>query len=177
MAETTIVEDLLREYYANQRKVYGYIYSAVRDYHATQDIFQEVAIAITRKADTYDTARPALPWFFGIARFEILSWLRTRGKQPTHVSFDVLDECFGELDSSFSDSSEVSLREQALKTCIEGLPEKQRSILDLRYRKKLSCDRIAVSVNQSIQSIYAVVKRLKVALRDCVSSRLEQELS
>jgi len=177
MAETNIVEDLLREYYANQRQVYGYIYSGVRDYHATQDIFQEVAIAITRKADRYDPARPALPWFFGIAHFEILNWLRARGKQPAHVSFDVLDECFGEMDPSFAVTADLSLREQALKTCIEGLPEKQRSIIDLRYSKKQSCDRIATSVNQSIQSIYAVIKRLKVALRDCVSTRLEQELS
>jgi RNA polymerase sigma-70 factor (ECF subfamily) len=177
MAEINIVEDVLREYYAQQRSIYGYIYSATRDYHATQDIFQEVAIAITRKAHTYDTSRPPLPWFFGIARYEILSWLRARGKKPVHVSFDVLNECFGEEDRAHAGTTEVSLREQALKSCIEKLPPKQRSIIDLRYSEKLSCDRIAESVNQSIQSIYAIVKRLKISLRDCVTTRLEQELS
>jgi len=177
MAETNVVEELLREYYTQRRLINGYIYSAIRDYHATQDVFQEVAIAVTRKADTYDPARPALPWFFGIARFEILAWFRAHGKKPVHVSFDVLEDCFGEEDRAYAGASEVSLREQALKSCIEQLPPKQRSIIDLRYTKKLSCDRIAESVNQSIQSVYAIIKRLKLSLRDCVSARLEQELS
>lgn len=175
MAETNPVEGLLREYYARQRAICGYIYSATRDYHATQDIFQEVAITITRKAETYDPSRPPLPWFFGIARYEILSWLRARGKKPTHVSFDILEECFGEEDRPHAGTSEVSVREQALKSCIEKLPPKQRSIIDLRYSERLSCDRIAESVNQSIQSVYAIIKRLKLSLRDCVSTRLEQE--
>ena len=68
-------------------------------------------------------------------------------------------------------------REQALRTCIEKLPPKQRSIVDLRYRKKLSCDRIAESVDQSIQSVYAILKRIKLSLRDCVTTQLEQEPS
>lgn len=177
MAENNIVEELLREYYAQQRMITGYIYSATRDYHATQDIFQEVAIAVTRKADTFDRSRPPLPWFFGIARFQVLSWMRANGKKPTHVSFDVLDECFGEMDPAFTRTTEESMRERALKTCIEKLPPKQRSIIDLRYRQMLSCDHIAESVSQSIQSIYSIVKRLKRSLRDCVSARMEQEMS
>lgn len=168
----TQLEALMRQYYAAQDRLRGYVFSATRDYHATEDILQEVAIAVATQASSFDPERPAQPWFIGIARNQLLRWFREQGGRGLAVSIDVLEGCLPEY-AAFSEPA-LSSRQVALKRCLGRLPGGQRRIIRLRYEDGLNCNQIASRVNRSIQSIYATLKRVKRALKECIEARIMQ---
>lgn len=172
MTETVLIETLLRRFYANQGRLRGYIFSATRDYHATEDILQEIAIVVAKKAATYDSERPALPWFMGIARNQIQRFYRTKGREAANVSFELLED-FMPLYASY-ENEEISERQLALKNCVEKLPEKQKRIMQMRYIEELDCSQISKTIGRSIQGIYGLLKRMKLGLRKCVEFQLSQ---
>ena len=163
---------LLRSFYANQGKLRGFIFAATRDYHATEDILQEVAIVIARKASSFEAGREPLPWFMGIARHQIQQWYRDQGREAAHVSYEVLDD-FMPLFASF-EPEPISDRRIALRQCVEKLPDRQRRIVQLRYMDELDCAQIAGVIGRSVHGIYSLLKRLKRELRKCVELRLNQ---
>lgn len=162
----------MRRFYANQGKLRGYVFSATRDYHATEDILQEVAIVVAKKATVYDASRPALPWFMGIARNQIQRLYRARGREAGNVSFDLLEE-FVPLYAEY-DNETMTDRQAALRNCVEKMPEKQRRIMRMRYVEELDCSQISKTIGRSVQGIYGVLKRMKDGLRKCVEFQLNQ---
>lgn len=172
MSESVQLEILLRRYYANQGKLRGYVFSATRDYHATEDILQEVAIVVAKKASVYDASRPALPWFMGIARNQIQRFYRSRGRESGNVSFDLIEECLPFFEAY--ESEQISDRQVALKNCVDRLPEKQRRIMQMRYVEELDCSQISKTIGRSVQGIYGLLKRMKTGLRKCVEFQLQQ---
>lgn len=172
MNESVQIENLMRQFYGNQGKLRGYVFSATRDYHATEDILQEIAIVVAKKASTYDPERPALPWFMGIARNQIQRFYRTKGKESINVSFDVIEECLPMFASY--ENEKISDRQVALKKCVDKLPEKQRRIMQMRYVEELDCSQISKMIGRSVQGIYGLLKRMKTGLRKCVEFQLQQ---
>jgi RNA polymerase sigma-70 factor (ECF subfamily) len=172
VSEITQIEALLRVFHAKRALLRGYIFSATRDYHATEDILQEIAIVIATRASSFDFEREALPWLMGIARNHIQRWYRARGKEAAYVSYDILETCMP-LFASY-DMEEMSDRRRALKECVERLPEKQRDIMRLRYVEEKDCNQISEVLGRSVQGVYSLLKRLKLALRKCVEVRMQQ---
>lgn len=173
MSESIQIEALLRRFYTNQGKLRGYIFSATRDYHATEDILQEIAIVVAKKASDFDSERPALPWFMGIARNQIQRFYRAKGREACNISFEALGECLP-LFESFGNEA-VSRRRLALKKCVDKLPGKQQKVMELRYIDDLNCPQIAGALGRSVQGIYSLLKRMKAELRKCVEFQLQGE--
>lgn len=172
MSEAVLIETLLRRFYANQGKLRGYVFSATRDYHATEDILQEIAIVVAKKASVYDTTRPALPWFMGIARNQIQRHYRAKGKDALNISYELLED-FVPMFASY-DNEEISERQLALKRCVDKLPQRQRHIMQMRYVDELDCSQISKTIGRSVQGIYGLLKRIKNGLRKCVEIQLQQ---
>ncbi|MEO0796699.1 MAG: sigma-70 family RNA polymerase sigma factor [Verrucomicrobiota bacterium] len=163
-------EVLLRRFYAQQSKLRGYVFSATRDYHATEDILQSTAIVVAQKATEFDFTKPETPWFIGIARNYISKWYRTQGRANRYVSLDILEEYMPDYESF--ESEPISERRYALKICIDRLPNKQKEVVRLRYQDGMDCQNIAEQLDRPIQGIYSLLKRIKIELRKCVEFRL-----
>ena len=65
-------------------------------------------------------------------------------------------------------------RRSALLDCLDALPEDSRRILALRYAGQ-HAEQLAARFGRSVQGIYALIKRVKQLLRDCVARRLSLE--
>ncbi|MFC7336038.1 sigma-70 family RNA polymerase sigma factor [Haloferula chungangensis] len=172
MTDAKKLEKLLREFYAEHEMLRGYVFAAIRDYHSTEDILQEMAIVIATKASGFDFSQPSGPWFVGVAKRLILRWFQSKGRKAVHVSFDVLDEAFS--NKLVTQVNEEPDRVLALRSCLRKLPEDQRRIMDLRYGDGVDCESIAATLSRSVQSIYASIKRAKEGLRICVSNQLKE---
>lgn len=164
-------ERLLRQFYAQQSKLRGYIFSATRNYHATEDILQSVAIVTAQKSSSYDFDKNPAPWFIGIAKNHIKKWYTSQGRNSRNVSLDILEECISDYSNFESDL--IANRREALNTCIGKLPSKQKEVVRLRYMHDKSCHTIAEELKRPIQGIYSLLKRLKLELRKCVEFRLK----
>lgn len=170
MTEQEKIEYLLKAYYAKQDQFRGYVFAATKDYHATEEILQSVAIVVAQKAGVFDMDRELMPWLMGIARNKIKHWFYHHGKQVRNVQFEVLENCLVHHAGPF-EKDEVTPRQEALMQCLNRLPARQKKILELRYVGGKDCAFVAQELGRSIQSIYSILKRVKVELRKCIERR------
>lgn len=155
---------------AAQRVLGGYVYLHLGDHFQTEDIIQEVARQATENFDQYDPSRPFTAWLIGIARQRIAEMHRKNNRKPIVFSSDLVDsisEAFVEM------QPEIDHRIQALRECQGRLSERHLRVLELRYARQLSVEEIAEQVGGSTRSIVAMLHRIRVALRRCITRNLE----
>ncbi len=70
----------------HQTQLFGYIYSLVRDLDDADDLFQQTSLVLWDKFDQFDPSRSFVGWACGVARFEVLNFLRTRSRNRLYFS-------------------------------------------------------------------------------------------
>jgi len=105
------------------------------------DLVQEVLIALHTKRDTFDPARPFLPWLAAIARYRWVDHLR---KVYKHDSKELME------DDAVEDSEEdVVLARVSLDRLFGQLPEKQSRVIEMVKIGGLSIREAADKTGQS----------------------------
>src|SRR5947209_12824784 len=88
----------------------------------SEDIVQDILLAVHLKRHTWDATAPFAPWLFAIARNKLIDALRRRGRRV----FVDIDE-FSEIIPSEPAEETVPAREIAAH--LEALPARQRDVL------------------------------------------------
>jgi RNA polymerase sigma-70 factor (ECF subfamily) len=154
--------------------LYGYVFACVRNHDDAEDIFQIVSVAVTESISRLTDEAGFLPWAREIARRRILAYRRnTRREQP----FDPeVMRRLAEAADRVERVQPASRQRAALTACLESLPTESRRLILMRYDESAkSAEELAEHFGRSVQSIYAWIKRIKVALRECVERRLAME--
>ena len=172
-------QQLTSEFVAGRHSLYGFIYGLVRNTHDAEDILQEVWLrffrAITEAAEIQDQAK----WCRGAARNLILHYWRDRRIDKVIVDQELVD--LAEL--AFAEQDTHSdywwlMRQQALKHCMDGLPERSKLLLRLKYEQGLSARDVAERLRQSADAVLKALSRVRQMLRECVEKKLKaQEVS
>lgn len=144
----------------------------VRNTHAAEDIFQNVALKAMTRDVVFESDGAILSWAFITARREGIDWLRRHRRESACLDAGVLDL----LDQEWlaARSSPSGARIEALRDCLEALPEKSRHVLRLRYFEGYSCDEVADKVGLGLDAMYKRVSRLHQDLKKCIELRLNQ---
>lgn len=155
----------------------AYVFAAVAGFHDAEDIVQRIAEELARRFDEYDFDRPFVGWALWIAKSRIVDFYRKQGRNQLVFSDDLLQR----LSDTIAEQTEGrNRRREALETCLDGLPEKSRKLLDMRYVDDLSAADIATSVGSTSGSVRVLLTRARSALArsalaDCVQRRLRAE--
>ncbi|MEA2838303.1 MAG: polymerase sigma-70 factor, subfamily [Bradyrhizobium sp.] len=88
----------------------------------SEDIVQDILLAVHLKRHTWDANAPFAPWLFAIARNKLIDTLRRRGRRV----FVNIDD-FAEVIASEPPAETVPAREVA--SHLESLPARQRDVL------------------------------------------------
>jgi len=151
--------------------LYGFIYACVRNHDDTEDILQNVSVAVTESIDQLKDESGFLPWAREIARRRILAHRRTAKRET--VCDPELVRALAEASDLVEREEPASLQRTALMACLEALPGESRRLIAMRYDGSVdSVSALASRVGRTVQSVYAQIKRIKVALRECVGRRL-----
>jgi RNA polymerase sigma-70 factor len=155
--------------------LYGYIFACVRNHADAEDVLQNVCVAVTESIDRLAHEDGFLPWAREIARRRVLAHRRTaRREQPCDPA---LVRCLAEAADRVEERQPASVQQQALMACLEKLPPASRRLIVLRYDGSVDgADQLAGRFGRSVQGIYAQIKRIKQALRQCVERRLAAEV-
>lgn len=164
-------EEFTRAWTQVQNTVSSYIHAIVRDYHAAEDLVQEVAVVALRKYDDYDQTRPFGAWVIGIARFKILEQRRRYARGFLVFDSD-LTATIGDTYSEMSD--ELDERRPHLKHCIEQIPARHRESLRLFYEDGLPADRIAERLGRTVGAVRTMLSRLRSSLQRCITQRARE---
>src|SRR5579864_2756523 len=112
MSDPATVSRLVLKY---RHEVLAYLYSALPDYHAVEDLFQEVCLVVVQKAAEFTDGSNFVGWARTIARNKLREQLRKR----TGVSID--DSFFDGLDRAFDEARaawDPDPRKEALRLCL-----------------------------------------------------------
>jgi RNA polymerase sigma-70 factor (ECF subfamily) len=88
----------------------------------SEDVVQEIILAVHLKRHTWDASAPFAPWLFAIARNKLIDALRRRGRRV----FVNIDDFEGVIPSEQPEET-VPAREVAVH--LEALPARQRDVL------------------------------------------------
>lgn len=164
-------EELATYWTAAQRTVAAFIRTLVPEFNEAEEILQRVAVALVRKFNEYDRARPFAAWAIGIAKYEVLIYRRQHALDR-HVFNDALIEQIAESYQRLS-QQRFPMRELLAK-CFDSLDERARRAIGLRYVQDLRTQRIAEEMQMTDSAVRKLLSRTRIALRDCVDRRLDE---
>src|SRR5436189_5236526 len=104
------------QYFVKHRHgVVAYLYGVVPDYHAVEDIFQEVCLIAIQKGAEFQEGTNFVGWVRAIARNKIREHLRRRsGVLLDDAFFDGLDQAFDAARAAIDPDQ----RKEALRQCL-----------------------------------------------------------
>jgi RNA polymerase sigma-70 factor (ECF subfamily) len=156
-----------------QTRLYGYIHSLLRDLNDADDLFQQTAVILWKKFDEFDHRRSFFSWACGIARLEVVNFLRGRARRRLYFSDDLnllLIEAQADLGKD-----EAEERRDALAKCVAKLRERDRQLLTECYDESSGVNQAARRRGRSPQSVYNSVRRIRRALYECIARTMTNE--
>lgn len=175
MADGTLRQgQIARLVMQHRTALYGYIFACVRNHDDAEDILQNVSVAVTESIGQLKDEAGFLPWAREIARRRILAH-RRQSRRELPLDPEVVQR-LAEAAHQVEDEEPTSAHRAALLLCLENLPIHSRKLIALRYAGTADAQELGRRFGRTVQSIYAQIKRIKAALRDCVARRLTLEV-
>lgn len=167
--EAECFEVLLDRY---QAKVYGYIFSVVKDKETADDIFQDTfyKVVFTIKSGAYKDENKFVHWVMRIAHNLIVDHFRRNNKMPivpNRPEGDVLDNLrFPDENIEYAIMKKQT--NQNIRKLVRMLPPEQRRVVILRHYGKCEFKDIAartgVSINTALGRMrYAIINLRRLA--------------
>ncbi|WP_254508659.1 RNA polymerase sigma factor [Anatilimnocola floriformis] len=157
----------LVEFY--QQTIYGYLRARLFDSTDAEDLTQETFLRCYQGREKLSRATQVGPWLIGIAR----NLLREHVKRISRRKEVAWTELCLELDQLVQDrhapAGDVL---QTLPHCLEALGPSAKQAIDLRYRAQMRMTEIAGLLRRSEGAVRLLVHRARLALKQCLESRL-----
>lgn len=139
--------------------------AALHDFHAREEVFQEVALTLWQQFSRYDPDRPFGAWARGVAAKKLMERFSRNRRRPLVFS----PEAIGKLvDAAERSDTRPEPGFEALDHCMGKLPAKSRLLLSLRYGQAQSATVIAAQTRATETAVRQALSRLRGRLRDCM---------
>jgi RNA polymerase sigma-70 factor (ECF subfamily) len=160
--EEAVLETLISRH---RDKIFGFIYSKVRNQELTEDLFQDTLFKVVRtlKKGRYNEEGKFLSWVIRIAHNIIIDYYRKNNKMKKVYDTEEFS-LFDILHDGSLDAENQMIRQQLIekiRVLIEMLPYEQKEVLKLRMYEELSFQEIS---EQTGVSINTALGRMRYAL-------------
>jgi RNA polymerase sigma-70 factor (ECF subfamily) len=157
-----------------QGRLYAYITTLLPNRSDAEEVFQQTSLILWLKWDQYDPDRNFLAWACGMAHFEVRNFLRQR--KPDQYRVVLSDEVLDLLASTRLAMEEGSEeRIQALRICLDSLPNGQGRLIEEHYEHPDSATTVAKRLGITRANFYMRLHRIRRILMDCIDKRLAAE--
>lgn len=156
----------------HQVQLRGFILASLGDDADSHDVLQSTNLALWRKAAEFRPDAELLPWALGVARFEILAFLRDRSRDRLVFRAELVEAM---ADTASELVAKMPARRLALRECLKEVPEKNRILLRLRYAHNQSITQISAFSGRSMDGVKSLLLRIRKALARCIELRLAEE--
>jgi RNA polymerase sigma-70 factor (ECF subfamily) len=150
---------------AFRRRVFGLVYSFLRDREAAEDVTQEVFIKVWRALPGFDGRASMSTWIYTIARNASLSALRARRLQSSLSDPEVMEAV--ERNNPVP-SADVMVDRAAILRLVDQLPTKQRQVIMLFYMDEQSHDEVATMLAMPVGTVKTLLHRARARLSAAV---------
>ena len=159
-----------------QKRVYGFIFSKVKDAELADDVFQDTFIKVIKnlRLGKYKDEGRFLSWVMRIAHNIIMDHFRKINRLPKHESkhedLDVLDRLV-EQSSSIEDLMIETQIHADLSLLIDELPQTQKEVLHMRLFQEMSFKDIGEQTGVSINTALGRMRYAVLNLRKLIEER------
>ena len=128
----------------------------------SEDIVQEVLLAVHLKRHTWDANAPFAPWLFAIARNKLIDWLRRRGRRVFVNIDDFVDSLPDDPAPETPAASEVAVQLQSLparqREVLQSIAVDSSSIKDTAAKFAMSEGAVRVALHRGLASLTAKLR-------------------
>ena len=139
----------------------------LRDDHAAADLVQQVLLMTIEKLRAREIREPerVISFVFGTCRMMVLDLRRTWARH------DRLLQQYG-ADLQIADAAIAPrLDHERVAHCLDGLPERERTVLVMTFFEEQGADEVAVALGLTASNVRVIRHRGLGRLRDCVTGR------
>lgn len=166
----TAGDDLVKAYLTHREYLFGYTLALARDPEASEEIFQEVGLAVMAEARKGTSVEQFLGWSRELVRRRVAEYFRIRSKRRDRER--PLDRLIERAFSEYEPPSGGShVRHAALLECLGKLPGRKKEIIEARYREFKSIRAIAEGVSWTEAAVKVALWKARQALFQCVENR------
>lgn len=168
-----------------------YVRSRVKDEATAEDLVQLTFVSAWQTMDKFAEQSSHRTWLFSILKHKLADHYRKVYREGKHVSglelsSDEADEntftSNGHWDQAhaptndpdaFRDADNERL-DRALRHCLDLLPDKLRSAVEMKYLKERDSEAIQAELGISATNYWQQLHRAKLKLRECIQGRVSR---
>lgn len=173
-SETERHHRFLRSFTAHEPAVRAHVRRLVPTRADADDVMQEISVVLWEKFDTFREGSDFRAWAFGVARFEVLAWLRDRGRDRLVLDEEVVTKIAGE---TTTDEPRLERQREALEVCMKKVPADQRAQLMQAYQPDCRIQEVAQGSGRTVAGFYQWLHRMRKMLLDCIRRTLAGEVA
>jgi RNA polymerase sigma-70 factor len=158
---------------AAERTLRGFILAIVTNHTDTDDILQNVFVAVMesdpgeRPTDPVDFQR----WALRIAKNRVFEHFRKSNRWKT-MDLDFIEQ-LADASIRVETRKRTPARYSALLSCLDNLPAESRNLILMRYQG-YPVEEIAKRAEKTNAATYGLLKRIRMSLRKCVVGSLAE---
>jgi RNA polymerase sigma-70 factor (ECF subfamily) len=165
-------ETFIRLLLRHEPMVRAAIRTVVHRAEDVDEVMQSVSLVAWRKFDSLTDHDGFGRWACVIARYEVLKFLRSRARDRFLLDESLVERILAES----VDEDALRLRRLSLlERCLEKLPENRRELLLHVYSPGGTTRAVAELLGKSEDSLYQLLRRLRLDLKRCVEQELAGE--
>lgn len=172
-AETERHHRFLRSFTAHESAIRAHVRRLVPTRADADDVMQEISVVLWEKFDTLQDGADFRAWAFGVARFEVLAWLRDKGRDRLVLNEEVITKI---AEETTADEPRLQLQREALEHCMKKVPAVQRDLLMRAYQSESRIQEVAQTSGRSVVGFYQWLHRMRRMLLECIQRVLTQEV-
>ena len=162
--------EILRVLMPERTKQIALAWSILRQPHLAEDAYQDMLTKVFENDDIFEGPQHLCDWSWKVIRNRCYELIRQRKYQVALLDESILDLVDAELERR--DTSDMPLRADALRKCIDGLSEKSRETIRMRYFEGLRGNQVAEKLGRKPETVYKTLQRIYVTLAQCIQKKL-----
>ncbi len=176
-ADRELFVEQVREHHASLR---GFVRSLGVNPLWVDDVAQEAFIVAYNRLDEFDQERDFGAWLRGIARNLVINERRKDARRKRILSDNLTDVLLATSSVPEDEAEELGDRGlakvNALRECIQELPEKSLALVQAKYEENASAQDIADNLGMNPPAVRKALERLRTSLRKCMEKRIDNAL-
>jgi RNA polymerase sigma-70 factor (ECF subfamily) len=158
-------EGFLRLYSVYQKQIYAFIGTFFRDAADIDEVLQETSIVLWSKFNEFRPDGDFLRWAFGIARLEVLRYVRKQKKAGCPFDEQLIELLAVDREQQVD---HLDRRREALRICLEKLSGRDRALIDECYRPETLIKQVAERLCRPVNAVYQSLSRIRRTLHECI---------
>ena len=161
--------EILKVLMPERTKQIALAWSILRQAHLSEDAYQDMLARVFENSDIFEGPQHLRDWSWKVLRNRCYELIRQKKYQAALLDDSILELVDSELERR--SAADMPLRAEALRECLDGLSEKSRETIRMRYFDGLAGTQVAEKLGRKPEAVYKALQRIYVTLAHCIQRK------